>query len=531
MADSPTWASIPTGGSADEMLDLGAEGLQYFVEYLPRYGKASAVTHAPVRSELLAGANGNFDSIYAKYDTERGMDIAAIDRMSAALSKVMAELPGEIDDQRRQLSALPSIWQGQAADSAANMLNAQILRAEQDRIEAATISLELSYVSTALRTAVRHKAVTVQSFWSPNTPDIPQQNSSGMSRTAIDDYIQEVSSNPDSDAGKKAKQWLVDIFMPHVAATYDKFVQLCKEVDTEVRRIYGVLVEALNGLDIGAYPMPQDSSKPQTPVTTEQQPQTKDTSKGDTSTGGTPSTTEDTSTKAATTEDPSTTKDDDDDDDDDDDITDTISEITDTVSEVMTGLTSLLSSVSELESLVTSTAETISSGLTSLSTSVQEGFASISSQLSSLMSGGATFDLNGTQVSVGTDANGQLTVSTTDSAGNLHEYGMTLDANGIPVISDEQTSGEIGSGTPETGTGQGPTGLEDTEEGTSSGATPNPTGSLNAKGYAAENMPGAGSTPSADNEPDGEHWAEEYPVSQQPDPGDSGAVLAEAGPL
>lgn len=526
VADSPTWPDIPTGGSADEILDLGAEGLQYFVEYLPRYEDALDATNSTGGRAELVNADLN-KLIYAKYDAERGMDIAAIDRMSAALSKVMAKLPGEIDEQRRQLSALPSIWQGEAGDSASNMLNAQILRAEQDRIEAATISLELSYVSTALRTAVRHKAVTVQKFWSPNTPDIPQQNSSGLSRDEIDHFINIVAQGNESDEGKKAKQWLLDNFIPHVHGTYDKFIQLCKEVDTEIRRVYGVLVEALNGLDTAAYPMPQDSSKPQTLLTTEQ-PETKDTSKG-TSTGGTPSTTEDTSTKPATTEDPSTTKDDDDDDD--DDITDTISEITDTVSEVMTGLTSLVSSVSELESLVTSTAETISSGLTSLSTSVQEGFASISSQLSSLMSGGATFDLNGTQVSVGTDANGQLTVSTTDSAGNSHEYGMTLDANGIPVISDEQTSGDIGSGTPETGTGQGPTGLEDTDEGTSSGATPNPTGSLNAKGYAAENMPGAGSTPSADNEPDGEHWAEEYPVSQQPDPGDTGAVLAEAGPL
>ncbi|MEU4415042.1 hypothetical protein [Nocardia salmonicida] len=526
MADSPTWPNIPNSGSADEILDLGAEGLQYFVQYLPRYEMALAVTQSSAGRAELSGADLN-KLIYVKYDAERGMDITAIDRMATGLSKVMAKLPGEIDEQRRQLSALPSIWQGQAGDSASNMLNAQILRAEQDRIEAAKISVELSYVSTALRTAVRHKAVTVQSFWSPNTPDIPQQNSSGMGREAIDDCIQLVAANPYTNVGLKAKEWLVDVFIPHVHATYDKFIQLCKEVDTEVRRVYGVLVEALNGLDTAAYPMPQDSSKPQTPVTTEQT-QTKDTSKG-TSTGGTPSTTDDTSTKPATTEDPSTAKDDDDDDD--DDITDTISEITDTVSEVMTGLTSLVSSVSELESLVTSTAETISSGLTSLSTSVQEGFASISSQLSTLMSGGATFDLNGTQVSVGTDANGQLTVSTTDAAGNSHEYGMTLDANGIPVISDDQTSGEIGSGTTETGTGQGPTGLEDADEGTSSGATPNPTGSLDAKGYAAENMPRAGSTPSVDNEPDGEHWAEEYPVSQQSDPGDSGAVLAEAGPL
>ncbi|MFD3744583.1 hypothetical protein ACFWUR_08925, partial [Nocardia sp. NPDC058633] len=244
--------------------------------------------------------------IYAEYDTERGMDIAAIDRMSAGLSKVMAKLPGEIDEQRRQLSALPTIWQGQAGDSASNMLNAQIIRAEQDRIEAATISLELSYVSTALRTAVRHKAVTVQGFWSPNTPDIPQQNGSGVGREAIDDYIRLVAQDSYSELGQKAKEWLVEVFLPHVHATYDKFVQLCKEVDTEVRRVYGVLVEALNGLDTAAYPMPQDSGKPQTPVTTEQ-PQTKDTSKGDTSTGGTPSTTQDPSTTPATTENPSTT--------------------------------------------------------------------------------------------------------------------------------------------------------------------------------------------------------------------------------
>ncbi|MFE3323091.1 hypothetical protein, partial [Nocardia sp. NPDC059195] len=295
MADSPTWPNIPTSGSADEILDLGAEGLQYFVEYLPRYDDALDVTRSTAGRAELVNADLN-TLIYAKYDTERGMDIAAIDRMSAALSKVMAKLPGEIDEQRRQLSALPSIWQGQAGDSASNMLNAQIIRAEQDRIEAATISLELSNVSTALRTAVRHKAVTVQSFWSPNTPDIPQQNSSGMSRAAIDTYIREVAydRNTTSDVSKKAKQWLVDIFIPHVHATYDKFVQLCKEVDTEIRRVYGVLVEALNGLDTAAYPMPQDSSKPQTPVTT-QQPQTQDTS-----TGGTPSTTEDPSTQPAT---------------------------------------------------------------------------------------------------------------------------------------------------------------------------------------------------------------------------------------
>ncbi|MFC6009642.1 hypothetical protein [Nocardia lasii] len=461
------------------------------------------------------------------------MDIEAIDRMAVALSKVMAKVPGEMDEQRRQLSALPSIWLGEAGDSGWNMLNAQVSRAEQDRFEAATISLELSYAATALRTAVRYKAGTVQKFWASGVADIPQQDGSGVGRKQIDDLLEEALQ--DTDEGTKAKDWLRNVFVPHVHATHDKFLQVCKEVDTEVRRIYGVLIEALNGLDTAAYPMPQES-KPETPVT----PETKQPSTGTPSTGtpstGSPATTEDpTATNpATTTDDDKTDNNKNDDDDDDDDITDTISAISDTVTDVVSGLTTLASSVSQLESLVTSTAESLTSGLTSLSTSIQEGFASLSSQLNSLVSGaGATFDLNGTQVSVATDANGQLTLSTTDSAGNSHEYGLTLDANGMPVVTDNQLTTDIGSGTPETGTGQIRTGSEDATGESQSNTTAAPTGSVNANGNATEhnsNLPRA-TVPNTEEESDGEHWAGDYPVAQQPQPGDSGAELAEAGPL
>lgn len=475
----------------------------------------------------------NYDlnkSIYARYDTERGMDIEAIDRMAESLAKVMAKLPGEIDEQRRQLTALPSVWQGSAGDAAWNMLNTQIIRAEQDRTDALAVSLELSYVAVALRNAVRHKAVTVQQFWAYGMADIPQQDGNGVGRAGIDDMLDEATSGDEA-----AKKWLLEVFIPHVNATFDKFIDLCKEVDTEVRRVFGVLVESLNGLDTAAYPMPQEAGKPQTPQTPETKQPSTDQPSGGTPSTDTPST--DTSTKpATTTDDDDDDKDDDkndgdtDDDDDDTDITD----IADTISDVVSDLTSLVSSVSQLESLVTTTAETLSAGLTSLGTTIQEGFDSLSSQLSSLMSGGATFDVNGTQVSIGTDADGQLTMTTTDANGTTHEYGVKLDENGVPVVTDDQTTGDIGTGTPETGTGQGPAGLDEGDGGISSETTANPTGSLNAKGTAAEhtpNQPWGGSAVSSEDESDGEHWSGDYPAVPQVDPGDSGAELAEAGPL
>ncbi|KAF0848355.1 hypothetical protein [Nocardia caishijiensis] len=526
MADTPSWPNIPNSGSADDLLDAGAEGLQYFIEYVPRYLRALALTGTAGRAEITGAADMN-SLIYSKYDAERDMDLAAIERISQALDKVMSKVPGEIEEQRSQLTNLPSIWQGQAGDAAWNMLNTQLVRVEQDRIEAATISLELSYVATALRTAVRHKAVTVQSFWSPNTPDIPTQDSNGASRSQIDFCLNELTFNRGSSQGQKMVEWLTTVFIPHVEATYDKFVQLCKEVDTEVRRVYGVLVEALNGLDTAAYPMPQDSSKPQTLV---QQPGNGDPSSGNPSTGN-PSTDTPSTTPANTDDD----KDDDkDDDDDDDDSGLDLGEISDTVTEVMSGLTSLVSSVSQLESLVTSTAETLSTGLASLSTSVQEGLASLSSQVNSLLAGGATFDVNGTQVSIATDAEGQLTVSTQDAQGNSHEYALTLDENGVPVITDDQSGGVLGSGTPETGTGTGEAGQEDAGE-DGSAVDENSTGSLDANGYASEGqVPAQAGRPpatSSNTEEDGEHWAGQYPESQPIEPGGSGAQLAEAGPL
>ncbi|MCA2210298.1 hypothetical protein [Nocardia rosealba] len=143
-------------------------------------------------------------------------------------------------------------------------------------------------------------------------------------------------------------------------------------------------------------------------------------------------------------------------------------------------------------------------GLSSLGTSITTGIG----QLSSLFSGNSTteFSIAGTTLSLATGEDGQLELTTTDSTGTAYEYGLTLNENGIPVVTDNTSSGAVGTGEPSSSSSQAPAAPEDA--GTLSGATPNPAGSLNARGQEAENNPGSYSgapawtaTDEPDNEP------------------------------
>lgn len=311
------------------------------------------------------------------------------------------------------------------------------------------------------------------------------------------------------------------------------YTNLCTETDAAVKEYLKVVTDALNNVEhLSTPPAPEsnpttaqpDTGTPSTtPAGTTNSPNTDDTS-----TGGTPDTTADDDTKPTTTK-PTTTDDDDDD--------DTSTDLSSLLSTVSSGLSTLSSVASELSSLVSgsstsaeSIAESLGTGLTSLGTSITSGIE----QLSSLLSGnGSTeFTIAGTTLSLETGEDGQLKLTTTDSAGNAHEYGLTLNENGVPVVTDNTVTESPATGEPSSSSGQGPAGLEDA--GATSSTSPNPTGSLNAKGQAAEHSPGSyTSAPSwtAQEEPDNEHWSSIPDIGGQQNPGGSGAELAEAGPL
>jgi uncharacterized protein YukE len=307
------------------------------------------------------------------------------------------------------------------------------------------------------------------------------------------------------------------------------YTKLCTDTDNAVKAYLKVVTDALNNVErLSTPPAPESTNPPVTPET----PSTGTPSTGTQSTG-TPSTgtpTEDTTenpttTPAATT--PTTTTPTSTDD-------DSSTDLSSLLTTVSSGLSTLSSVVSELSSLTSgstasaeSIAESLGTGLSSLGTSITSGIE----QLSSLFNGtGSTeFNIAGTTLSLATGEDGQLKLTTTDPTGTAHEYGLTLNESGIPVVTDSIATDSPAADDPSANAGQAPAPLEDS--GASASATPNPGGSLSAKGQEAEQNPGSytgGPSWTAENEP-----GPSVPVvdQQQPNPGGSGAQLAEAGPL
>ncbi|GEM32662.1 hypothetical protein NN3_36690 [Nocardia neocaledoniensis NBRC 108232] len=207
--------------------------------------------------------------------------------------------------------------------------------------------------------------------------------------------------------------------------------------------------------------------------------------------------------------------------DDDDDTDDNSStDLSSLLSTVSSGLSTLSSVVSELSSLTSgsgtsaeSIAESIGTGLSSLGTSITSGVE----QLSNLFNGTGTaeFNIAGTTLSLANGDNG-LTLTTTDSAGTAHEYGLTLNENGIPVISDAAAATEPAPSAP-------------TEPATPT--TEQAPVTEEAPATVPETAPAQpGGVPAAANPAqatDTEHLA----TVPQPEVPDTGAQLAEAGPL
>ncbi|WP_280339121.1 hypothetical protein [Nocardia neocaledoniensis] len=338
----------------------------------------------------------------------------------------------------------------------------------------------------------------------------------------------------DDQAVQLCIQWRTH-FHESAEGFFRAYTNLCTETDAAVKGYLKVITDALNNVEHLSTPPAPESQPADQPDTgtpkTNPAGTTTDTSNG----GGslsTGDTTDDGKTAAAATVNPTTTDDTDTDDDTDDD-NNSSTDLSSLLSTVSSGLSTLSSVVSELSSLTSgsstsaeSIAESIGTGLSSLGTSITSGIEQLSTMFNS---GGTTeFTIAGTTLSVGTGENGQLALTTTDSTGTTHQYGLTLNEQGIPVVTDNTSTDSADGGAPAAPADQGPAASGD--GGNPANATPNPTGALNAKGQENEHNPGTytgGPAWTPEETPDTQQLA--TPPEQQP--GNSGAQLAEAGPL
>ncbi|MFC4377513.1 hypothetical protein ACFO5K_25865 [Nocardia halotolerans] len=512
------WEHVVSGsaGNADAILDEGAEGLKYFEYYLPLYRQClEKYGHG---NAAIAGRE--YYTLCGLYDAERGMDIEALERMSKTLTSTLPKLSTELQTQQTQRTSIQSVWQGDAGDAAFTMLNEQVRRADADYNNAIVAGRELGELANALRNIIAEKATDVRGYWRPaGTADFELK---GRDEPFLIGTIENCIEY--ADTVDYQMTFLRDVFAPQVESTVLHFEEVCKETSRVVREVFNQATTALAAVEAAPYPAPEDAP---TPDTSQKGDPTTDTSSGGgtpssggTTTGGgdsageTPETAAAGATKTATTDDGSSTN--------------SSTDLSGLLSTVSSGLTTLSSVVSELSSLTsgsTSSAESIAAsigtGLSSLGASITNGVE----QLNGLFSGnGATeVTIAGTTLSLATDDNGQLTLTTTDSAGTAHEYGLTLNENGIPVISDSAATPEPAPAAP-----GGANAAPEPDPATPSESTTEVvTGEETVAPEVSAVQPGTPVTNHSQT-PDSEH----RPTTPEPEaPSDTGAELAEAGPL
>lgn len=498
-----------SAGNADKILSDGAEGLEYFKYYLPLY-KQCLEKHGLGKADI---AGRDYYTLCGLYDAEQGMDIEAIERMASTLANALPNLYAELQTQQTQRNAIQSVWKGDAGDAAFTMLNEQVRRADEDYNHTRTASQELGELAKALRNIVTEKATDVKGYWRPaGTPDFKLE---GRNEDFLIGTIENCIKTADSVEYQMT--FLRDVFVPQVEATVLHYEEVCRETSRIVREVFKQATTALAAVEAAPYPMPSDAA-PDTPQ--KGNPTTNNPSGDGTSNGGggsstgdtTPATTteDDTKTDTTGTKNPTTTDDTDDDDD------DSSTDLSSLLSTVSSGLSTLSSVVSELSNLTSgssgsaeSIAESIGTGLSSLGTSITSGIE----QLSTLFSGNGSTEVNiaGTTLSLATGDDGQLKLTTTDTAGTTHAYGLTLNENGVPVITDAAAS-----------TAPTPSTTAVPNESTTEGAT--------TDGAVAGSMAVQPGISASNNSQvtDTEHWST---IPEPEPPADTGAQLAEAGPL
>ncbi|WP_063039075.1 hypothetical protein [Nocardia pseudovaccinii] len=511
-----------SGKNADAILDAGSSGLQFFAQLIERYKKAFG--HDPSLT---------LNQIYARYDEQRGMNLEKLANTATALRSSLNEVDTQWDTQYALSQKLDTIWQGQAAGAAKYMFGQQLAMAKEDRLKARAALDAITTVVPKLRSAVQSKADHVHELASSSG----EVKVDGKSPSDIDEIIKgantgwsdfswkdwgivaavgvvtagagtstaaEVLGFDKESTKKVSRKWLDDVFKKKFEDTLTNFVDKCNSTDTAIKEAYPLLVKAMEDLDSNPYPRPQGTTTDKT--------NNNPTNNNSTTTSSTPG--PGTTTPSTTTSTPTTTT--------------TATTPTTTASNLLSGLSSLTSAASQLTSL----GQTVGQGLTSLGTSIKDGIDNAVQEIEKILNptstedkdgdgkpddnskSGAEFDLAGKHLKFEMGQDGQLKLVSTDADGKSHEYSMKLDENGAPVISDTEVEkeGEDPGGASSSDNSQQE---EDTgSPGTTSGV---PTGTGTKREEDGEHTPDPALTGTEEEKP-------EQPI-------DSGAQLAEAGPL
>lgn len=231
----------PTGQSIDQILDYGAPGLQYWEHFLPLYAKAFGAA----RGVTLTG-------LYARYDEQRGTDLAEFDNARAELDKALTDAENRWSAQQAVAQTLPTAWTGATGTEALAIVNSQLRRARDDLDAARTASTTIASALDPLRRAALTKAEVTLALLEP-TPD-------GAGRIAIDGKTPADIATLISDA---TDPWLTSTFRPDVDRKLTTFAAACETADHTFDSHYRTILTALSRIVDHPYPHPSPALLPQ----------------------------------------------------------------------------------------------------------------------------------------------------------------------------------------------------------------------------------------------------------------------------
>ncbi|QIS09073.1 hypothetical protein [Nocardia arthritidis] len=357
----------------------------------------------------------------------------------------------------------------------------------------------------------------------------------------------------------RCQNWLNDVFKKDYEQKLSTYVEQCKTTNTAFETQYTLITKAMADIQERSYPRPADevTTTPgtQPPTTDPGQPTTTPGTNPPSTTPGTQPTTTPGTTPTTT---PGTTP------------------TTTTNPTSLDGLASLSQAAQQLSSTASTVASTVTSGLSSLGTTIASGVEKAIEEIQKVISPTDTsktddpskgdptkdgadkngadknkgakpvaeFDLAGKHLKLEMK-DGQLKLVESAADGKSHEYTLKLDEHGMPVITTEEKDANPGDTPPKPDGAQPkpddthakPDGTQPKLDGTQHPPTADKD-KQEHKAPAAEDPQNKSQIPTppvppTKKEDDGEHRPKvpSGQENQQPKPSDSGAELAEAGPL
>ncbi|WP_040804634.1 hypothetical protein [Nocardia concava] len=229
----------PTGKSVDQILDYGAPGLEYWEHFLPLYTKA------------FGAPRFSLTDVYARYDEQRGANLAEFDTARAELDKALTEAESRWSSHQSLAQALPAAWTGATGTEALTLMNSQLRQAREDLDTARTAATAISAALGPLHQAVLTKAEVALALLEP-TAD-------GTGRVAIDG-----KSPDDIDAlvTDGTDPWLSTTFRPDVDRKLTTFAAACDTTAHTFESHYRTILTAFAQVIDHPYPQPAPTLLP-----------------------------------------------------------------------------------------------------------------------------------------------------------------------------------------------------------------------------------------------------------------------------